>query len=292
MKMSKDNIKYRAPHPGENKPKQWHEINPQRLNQEIQLMRDYYHFTHSFDTNNNLIFEGNIIVEKVIGKLTYIPKYTSLKVQIILRPNYPITFPLVKDVDGVLEGKSVHVFEGNFVCYAFGANTELNFETKHRARDLIPVLQEFLVKQSVWEDTGEWPDGQPHGVHAFIMSEFLNGCLPPDSICICKMTGKKYKDCHLPMVEESIMKINQLLRQEYGKRKLNPNMRCPCGSYIKYKKCCRWKKYYGVKRLHVIQLYKELTREGLEKFFKNMDTEMEKAYFEEYKNKTNNNSET
>ncbi len=286
MKTSKGNTKFHAPHRGENKPKQWHESNKLRLDEEIRLMQEYPQFIHRFDAENNLIWEGNVIVEKVAGKHTYVPKYTTLKVQIICRPNYPVTFPLIKDVDGVLEGKSIHVFEGNFICYAFGASTELNFEAEHRVKDLYPVLQEFLVKQSIWEDTGDWPDGQPHGVHAFIMAEFINGCFPPDSICVCKMTGRTYRECHLPKVEETIMKINQLLRQEYGKRKLNPNMRCPCGSKMKYKKCCQWKQYYGVKRLHIIQLYKELTKEGLENFFKKVDTEMEKAYFEDIRKKT------
>ena len=254
--------KYQDRPRGEIENQQWYKNDPKRFEEEARLMNEAFpEFKQTFNSEGHAVWEGVVVVRKVRGNLSYTPSYQSLAVRFICKNNYPLSFPLVEDVKSLLSGKCPHLYgDKNAICYSFGSSTELDFESKHRVKDLYGIVQEFLVKQSVFEDTGQWPDGQPHGLGAFIIEEFDNGAVDPNFLCPCRMYGKKYGWCHLDSVQQLIERINRALRKHFGKVKLGPNSKCPCGSETKFKKCCKRKNYFGVERKHFIQLYPQLTR--------------------------------
>lgn len=256
--------KFRDPPRGVNN-NQWYSKDPKRIKEEVALMKKFFpDFKQGYEENGDVFWKGTVKIEKINSSLNYDPHYKNFKIKILCKETYPISFPFVIDEDKLLLGKSPHLYtDKNAICYSFGTATELDFENKHRIKDLYGVIQEYLVKQSVFEDTKIWPDAQPHANQAFILAEFENGCLSPDTICPCRLHGKKYKDCHLADVEKTIGIINSSLRNIFGKRKLGRNDRCPCGSGKKYKFCCLWKNYFGAERKHFIQLYPQLSKDVL-----------------------------
>lgn len=258
-------------HHGANKIEQWYELNPQRWQEESLLMKQNCpDFRQYFDESQNACWQGVVKIEKIRGT-TYTPKYRELEVKIICSANYPAANPFIEDVNRTLTPKSPHTINKTRLCYDFGYSSELDFQHKHKVANLYEIIQTYMVKQSIWEETGFWPEEQHHGIGAFIKMEYESGCVDPKEPCPCRITGKTYAGCHLPVVIELIAIINKKLRQLYGKRKLGPNMKCPCGSGIKFKKCCRWKDYYGVIRKDIIQLYSELTPDALEETLKKLD---------------------
>jgi len=258
-------------HRGANKISQWYELNPERLKEENQLMQKHCPgFSQFFDQSENVCWQGVVRIGKIHGT-TYVPKYREIEVKIICPANYPTANPLIEDINRTLTAKSPHVISKTYLCYDFGNSSELDFQRTHKIANLYEIIQTYVIKQSIWEEGNGWPGEQHHGIGAFIKMEYESGCIDPKDRCPCKMEGKTYETCHLAQVIELIADINRGLRQIYGKRKLGPNMKCPCGSGIKFKKCCRWKNYYGVIRKDVIQLYSELTLDGLEAILKKID---------------------
>lgn len=260
--------------------KDWRIDDPIRVEEETALMHERYpDFVYEI-IDDKATWTGVVKLESIKGSLGYKPHYQALKIRIICDASYPNSFPKVEDVEQVLQGICPHYYRDKpQLCYSFGTRdaTELDFVSRHRVADLYPVMQSFLLQQSLYIDGVEWPDGQHHLNHAFLWDEFNNGCIDPNSLCPCMWHGKSYADCHLPEVESAIKQFNQRMAKSFGERKFGANSRCPCGSGSKFKRCCRYKNYFGVERKHFITLYPELSRELMEEIMVDCDEEIERA---------------
>ncbi len=250
---------------GEQADKQWHQLFPDRYKQEIALMQEAYpELRLSVIDNGDICWDGEISVATNLGNIE--ADYNSLQVRIQCKRDYPLSFPRVIDLKKILINRGCeHVIsrDSGALCYAFRPTSELNFIDKHFVKDLIPVIQVFLLKQFCYEQTKTWPGVEEHGDKAFIMYEFEHGCINLNELCPCTLTGKSYKVCHLPRVENAIADLDSELRKHYNIIQLGRNDKCSCGSNKKYKKCCYISGKLGEGRTYYIQKYQGLTKSHL-----------------------------
>jgi hypothetical protein len=250
---------------GEQADKQWHQLFPERYKQEVALMQEAHpELTLSLNNNGNICWDGEITVATNLGNIK--ADYNPLQIKIDCKRDYPLSFPLVIDLKKILINRGCeHVIDKNSgaICYAFRPTSELDFIEKHFVKDLIPVIQVFLLKQFCYEKTKTWPGAEEHGEKAFIIYEFEHGCINLNELCPCTLTGKSYKACHLRQVEKKIESLDCELRRHYDIIQLGRNDKCLCGSNKKYKKCCYISGGLGEGRTYYTQKYKGLTKPHL-----------------------------
>lgn len=224
---------------GNIKDKQWYEIYPQRLNDEINLVKKYYPNFVFCDLKNqeNAFWEGVVKSFSDQGTELY-----SLRIKVECDRNYPLVFPRVYDLEGKLKTQKCPHLNGkdNSLCYGNRLDTQLNFLTKTKVKDIIDFISIFLARQWYYEKKGEWPNGQPHSGNAFLEHEIKKATIPLNELCPCGMTIMNYKNCHFQEVKRLIVQ----LEEEYSKNlknvkiKIGRNDKCPCGSNKKSKRCC------------------------------------------------------
>jgi hypothetical protein len=165
--------------------------------------------------------------------------YNPLEIEISCKRDYPLSFPSVTDVKGILKaGGCEHIMGNNIICYAFRPSSELNFLDKNHVVDVIPIIQSFLLKWYSKERTGLWPGGEHlHNQDAIIMWELEHGKIPLDALCPCALTGKSYKEHHLEQVQKRLAQIRTYRSIWVSRIEVGPNSACPCNSGMKFKKC-------------------------------------------------------
>lgn len=219
---------------------QWYEKNPERLVEEISLMKlRYPDFVLSGGDGEDICWAGFAKCFSENGQLLY-----SLEVKIVCDKDYPIVYPKVIDLNKVLSDKNCpHLVknddEVHTLCYGNRLDPELDFMGKTRISDLVDYVCIFLARQWHFERNGDWPDGQEHGFHAFLEYEAKNNTISKEEACPCGATTKKYGECCLPKIEKLLLDLElKNLYLQKVKIKVGRNKPCPCGSNKKSKKCC------------------------------------------------------
>lgn len=229
---------------GDNNDKQWYELYPERLAGEIELMRATFpHLTLEHVTGENVAWIGQVSCSREDGTELY-----ALEVHIECPRNYPIVFPKVIDVKGVLVGKKCpHLNDDKkTLCYGNRLDPSLNFVGETRIKNVVEYIAVFLGRQWHFERYGYWPDGQLHGVNTFLDYELKIGRIDPSALCPCALTDKPYKDCHMQGVANLLLEMELKLKPEIRSKIVKPgrNSPCPCGAEkssgepVKFKKCC------------------------------------------------------
>jgi len=246
---------------GNLKDNQWYEIYPQRLNEEIKLVKECYPNFIFGDLQNreNAFWEGVVKSTSDNGKELY-----SLRIKIECDKNYPLVFPRVYDIEGILQNqKCPHLNEEkNTICYGNRLDSQLDFTKETRVRNVIDFVSIFLARQWYFEKKGEWPDGQLHGGNAFLEHEIRQGKIPLNELCPCGMTTINYKNCHFPEVKRLLAQ----LEAKYSERlknvriKIGRNEKCPCESGKKSKKCCFNEINHKNSKFFLLAKYPKLTK--------------------------------
>jgi len=229
---------------GDNKDEQWYELYPERLTEEIKLMRTAFpHLTFEHAAGENVAWTGKVSCHLEDGTELY-----ALEVRIECSKNYPIVFPKVIDVNGVLvEKKCPHLNDDKkTLCYGNRLDPALDFAGGTRIKNVVEYIAIFLGRQWHFERYGHWPQGQLHGVSTFLDHELKVGHIDPLALCPCALTDKTYKDCHMQGVANLLLEMDSKLKPEVRSRlvKLGRNDPCPCGKKkdngdpVKFKKCC------------------------------------------------------
>lgn len=224
---------------GNLKDKQWYEIYPQRLKEEIKLVKEHYpNFVFgNLQNQENAFWEGIVKSVSDNGKELY-----SLRIKVECDRNYPLIFPRVYDIEGNLKKqKCPHLNEkDNAICYGNRLDPQLDFTKETRVKNVIDFVSIFLARQWYFEKKGEWPNGQLHGGNAFLEYEIKQAIIPLHELCPCGMTAISYKDCHFPEVQKILVQLETGYseRLKNVKIQIGRNEKCPCESGKKSKKCC------------------------------------------------------
>jgi hypothetical protein len=227
---------------GENQTKQWYELYPDRLAEEIELMaKNHPAFALHKQGGKNIYWTGRAVAFRQTDNT----ELASLEVKIECPRNYPIIFPYAYDVDQVLEARKCPHLTKNpsgppKICYGNRFDPQLDFFGATRITDVVNYLGIFIAYQWHFERYGTWPKGQPHGEVAFLEQEVKNGPIDPDALCPCAMSDTPYKRCHLPKVATFLYRLDTTLKDDIQKLvfKIGRNDACPCGSGRKSKRCC------------------------------------------------------
>ncbi len=219
----------------------WYQKNPNRFKEEKRRMRLLFPNFKLNHQGQNIFWEGSVGFSDKSGTYSFpenIP-YNPLPIQIICSPNYPVTFPTVIDLKGVLvKSGCEHIMKGDRICYAFRPSTELDFEKKHYISDLIPVIQTFLLKWYCKDRLGKWPGGEHlHGVDAIIIWELEHGELSTLTPCPCTLTNDPYQKHCLKLVQQRLAELRARNSASIIRRDIGRNDLCLCNSGKKYKKC-------------------------------------------------------
>jgi len=224
---------------GHNKHKQWYEIYPERLEEEIRLVKKHcpgFVFSGN-EHKGNVYWTGKARCLLNSGK-----ELSSLQIKIECECNYPIVFPKVYDLKKVLVRKKCpHLnAKDKSICYGNRLGPDLDFTKNTRIKDVVRHVAIFLAYQWYFEKNKEWPRAQLHGEYAFLEQEIKRGTIPPFELCPCGMTVLKYKDCHLPKVKKLLKRDEAKYANKLRHIKINigRNDKCPCGSGRKSKRCC------------------------------------------------------
>lgn len=227
---------------GVNQSKQWYEMLHGRLDEEKKLFLERYpNFKFSINKDGFAEWIGEIGMndESWLYKIPQSVIYNPLKIKIICRIDYPLSFPQVVDVNSILKSlKCEHVMGENSICYAFGSTSGIDFTKDNRVVDVVPVIQAFLLKFYCKQTIGIWPGGEHlHGSNAFIAWEFDNGSIQDNEICPCRMHGKTYRDCHWNIVQNRLSQLRSFNANWVKRVDVGRNDLCLCGSGYKFKKC-------------------------------------------------------
>ncbi|MDD2807502.1 MAG: SEC-C metal-binding domain-containing protein [Patescibacteria group bacterium] len=238
------------PVPTESNP-QWYDTLPDRLEEEIRLMKEFHpSFDLSHSAGESIFWTGYAKALRSDGSVI-----TVLKIKIECPAAYPFLFPLVYDSENILFNRGCpHLSNssGGFftLCYGNRLDPQLDFQGSTRVKDVVNYVCIFLARQWHFERYGFWPDGQPHGELAFLYHEIKQDVLNPDDLCPCGLTEKTYRHCHMPAVLNVLNQWDLSLKGEIRKRVDQVSGRndpCPCGSDKKFKKCCSPKLNYSSK---------------------------------------------
>lgn len=238
---------------------QWYQHYPELLKAEKKAF-DELGFEFSFDEKERATWSGVAGFNETQGEyvLPDLP-YNPLKIRIVCQPDYPLSFPSVFDVTQALikMGCDHANPEDDTLCYAFRPTTTLDFIHENYVADVVPVIQEFLLRWYVKQRTGNWPGGEhPHGIDAFILWEFKHGDFSLNALCPCALTGKSFKVCHLKRLEQKIRGINEQIAKALDSNKLAGNRLCYCGSGRTMKHCHDLGKHQGKPReVHLMRNY-------------------------------------
>ncbi|MBI4085668.1 MAG: hypothetical protein HY433_00245 [Candidatus Liptonbacteria bacterium] len=243
---------------GENKNKQWYQLYPDRLTEEIKLMRSAYPaFTLHHQEGENIYWLGKATAFKPDGSELY-----SLNVKVECSREYPIVFPQVFDSDSLLaKHKCPHLTinqgANSAICYGNRLDPQLDFLAATRVKNVVDYICVFLIRQWYFEHYGKWLDGQPHGVIPFLEHEVKNGPVDPNKLCPCGMTSKLYRNCHLPIVAKFLYEQDVKLKDDFKRivPKIGRNDECPCGKKTKSKKCCFGKLNHSSSKFFLLMKY-------------------------------------
>lgn len=249
---------------GDNNGKQWYELYPERLAEEIELMQAAFpHLTIENKAGENVAWVGNISCNREGGTRLY-----SLEVRIECPRNYPIIFPKVIDVNGVLADKKCpHLNDDKkTLCYGNRLDSSLDFVGETRIKNVVEYIAVFLGRQWHLERYGYWPEGQLHGVNAFLDYELKVDRIDPLALCPCALTDKAYKDCHMQGVINLLREMESKLKPEIKNRIVKPgrNDPCPCGKKkengtpVKFKKCCERNLNFSSSKMFLLMKFKNL----------------------------------
>ena len=231
---------------GENKGKQWYELYPERLKEEIELMRSAFpNMTLYHKPGENISWSGRIACYRKDGSELY-----GLEVRIECPCDYPIAFPAVFDVNKVLAEKGCpHLHDSKeSICYGNRLDLSLDFTRKTRVKDLAGYIAEFLARQWYFEHYGDWIDGQLHGVLAFLKHELKSGPIDKSDLCPCGQNSSKYENCCIPRVRGVLQGMKQCVEHRFeisDLQKIEKDSPCPCGKKKKngqfrvFRKCCK-----------------------------------------------------
>lgn len=220
---------------------QWYKLDPDRYKEELSLLKEHYpDFKQVEKDDGNICWVG---VAKFYKSNNEVLK--ELEIEIVCLRDYPITFPRVYDLSGTLDPSNcphlTNAGNGKYIlCYGNRLDPELNFEEKTRVKDVIDYVSIFLAYQWHHEKKGNWPSGQPHGTLPFLEHEINGNTIQDSSICPCGLHDKPYYTCHKPELSALLSKLDSgtTLKVCKDARKVSRNEPCPCGSDVKYKKCC------------------------------------------------------
>ncbi len=229
---------------GDNKDKQWYQLYPERLAEEIELMNSWFpHIILDYKDGKNVSWTGRVSCHLEDGAELY-----ALEVRIECPRDYPIVFPKVIDVNGVLiDKKCPHLNDDKkTLCYGNRLDPSLDFISGTRIKNVVEYIAVFLGRQWHFERYGYWPHGQLHGIHTFLDHEVKVGRIDPLALCPCALSEKTYKDCHMRGVANILLEMESKLKPEIRSKIVKPerNSPCPCGakkpdgSAVKFKKCC------------------------------------------------------
>lgn len=224
---------------GDNNNKHWYELYPERLTEEIDLMKTIFpHFTLENKAGENVAWVGSISCNREDGTELY-----KLKVRIECPQNYPIVFPKVIDINGILADKNCPHLNNDkkTLCYGNRLDPSLDFTGVTRIKNVVEYVAVFLGRQWYFERYDYWPHGQLHGIFAFLDYELNIGRINPLALCPCALGNKTYEDCHKRQVDDFLRRLEQKIPNLEKPRR---NERCPCGrtkddgSPMKFKRCC------------------------------------------------------
>ena|SRR3989344_636377 len=229
---------------GDNKDKQWYELYPERLAEEIGLMRSAFpHLVPEHTAGGNISWSGKITCSLEDGTELY-----ALEGRIECPRDYPIVFPKVIDVNGTLADKKCpHLNDDKkTLCYGNRLDPSLNFAGDTRIKNVAEYVAVFLGRQWYFERYSYWPDGQLHGAKTFLEHELQVARIEPTALCPCALNDKTYRDCHMRGVADLLQEMESNLKPEIRRRveKHGRNDPCPCGKkktdggHLKFKKCC------------------------------------------------------
>jgi len=229
---------------------QWYLKDTERYEEEKQLLESSFPlFKHFLDPDNgNACWVGEVEVRNKNGELYPMDcEYNPLRITVECPPNYPDTIPLVHDNDGILRKHDcTHLHaDSDKICYGMRElDPGCNFHMDVRIKDLIYQIGVFIVNQ--WDaenNNGEWEDDRLHGQFGFLEHELKYKNIPLSNPCPCGSKNLSYELCHLNEIENLIRKVIEEGKLPSPKR-AERNEKCPCGSGIKYKKCCDPRLYF------------------------------------------------
>lgn len=245
---------------GKKNNEQWYEKDPARLVTERNAVESAYpNLEFSYSPNGNATWSGTVKCLRPDGSTLY-----ELEVKIECPQEYPVVFPKVYDSNKLLKPrKCPHLNDdGLSICYGNRLDPELDFESKTTIKDLIDFISVFLARQWYFEKRGFWPDGQLHGQDTFIEHEVQNGKIDGKKLCPCGLTAKKYRDCHLPLVNQRLIVLDSALKKEVRDNfpEVGRNSECPCGSGKKFKKCCLKEINFPKRKTFLIKKFPSIAR--------------------------------
>ena len=226
--------------------KQWYELHPERLREEIELMRSAFpNMTLHHKPGENISWSGRIVFYHENGSELY-----GLEVRIECPYDYPTTFPRVSDVNRVLDKKGCpHLYDDReSICYGNRFDLSLDFIGKTRIKNLSEYIAVFLGYQWYFEYHGDWVDGQLHSVLAFLEYELKSGPISKSDLCPCGQNSKKYENCCMEKVLSMLRQMEGIIKHHFKVdciRKIEKNDPCPCGSKKKneqprkFRRCCK-----------------------------------------------------
>lgn len=217
-----------GPAHGTQRAKQWHEDQPERLNEERSLVESAYpDFSFSFDKEGNAQWEGQLKLDPALGACSY----SIVPVRITCLSSYPNTVPLILDLERKLSDYP-HAETTGRICLENLCTSDPNrlYTANRRIKDTVADLQELLRFYWRWKQDGEDVQGQLHGEFAFIEFELESGCATLDGPCLCGRHGVTYEECCHPKV---LRRIEEMIptKKQRGYEK------CRCGSGRTYRKC-------------------------------------------------------
>lgn len=253
---------------GNNRGKQWYELYPERLAEEIELMRATFpDFTLKHNPGENVSWSGKVACCLENGEELYL-----LNVKIECPQNYPVVFPKVFDVDKILDNKKCpHLNDDKkTLCYGNRLDPSLNFLEGTRIKNVVEYIAVFLGRQWYFERYGYWPDGQLHGANTFLEYELQVGSIEPIALCPCALNDKTYRNCHMRGVADLLQKMELNLKPEIRNRIQKPgrNDPCPCektkddGNPIKFKKCCEPKLNFSSSKTFLLLKFPRVLQES------------------------------
>ena len=216
---------YRRGHTG-GRPKAWYERadGTELLRSERALIQEHYpSLSYRPDPDGGqLHLEGEIVLQSDCGVST------PISVRIDFPTNYPKNEPRAYDTAGRFPpSDDRHIFKDGQFCLWLPPCSRWEGNDPRRLLRFLDEVTVFLDRQLIYDATNGqvWPGPEyghgPAGYEEFILSEFgddrqllhslhpvLSGRFHPgrNEMCPCG-SGKKYKHCHLSLIESIIVRV-------------------------------------------------------------------------------------
>jgi hypothetical protein len=187
---------------------QWHEVMPQRWEQEKSIAAAMLgDFEAGIDSTGgafvcglfNVVSEHGHVYETIRIRITYPPKFPNR--------NQPPSVYLESHRDRWEKGGDSHIEYDWRLCLFVPSESGIDFQEANSLSDLFAVVHTFLFKQRVYQRRlvrsrldgrkAEWPgEDRSHGIQGIREAVNDAGGIGRNDPCPCG-SGKKFKRCHL-----------------------------------------------------------------------------------------------